>query len=58
MPENARVRVRRERPSALAWALERREFLDAYNLGVANLSEARENLTIFNELAHGEEARA
>lgn len=43
---------------ALAWALERREFLDAYNLGVANLSEARENLTIFNELAHGEEARA
>ena len=31
---------------------------NAYNLGVANLSEARENLTIFNELAHGEEARA
>ncbi|MGI5885402.1 MAG: aldo/keto reductase [Candidatus Spyradocola sp.] len=43
---------------ALAWALERREFLDVYNLGVANLSELRENVSIFNELLDGEEEGA
>lgn len=42
---------------ALEWAFARRDFIDVYNLGVANLSEARENLTIVNAL-YDQEARA
>ena len=41
-------------PGALRWAFARRDFIDVYNLGVANLSEARENLTILNGLYDGE----
>ena len=43
---------------ALAWALERRAFLDAYNLGVANLAELRENIDTFNAILEGEEEGA
>ena len=41
-------------PGALRWAFERRAFIDVYNLGVANLSEARENLAALNALYDGE----
>lgn len=41
-------------PGALRWAFQRRDFIDVYNLGVANLSEARENLSVLNALYDGE----
>ncbi len=34
---------------ALEWAVERGDFIDVYNLGVANLSELRQNLAAVND---------
>lgn len=42
-------------PGALRWAFARRDFIDVYNLGVANLSQLRENLSVLNALYDGEE---
>lgn len=42
---------------AIEWALQYHDFIDVYNLGVANMSELRQNLKIVNDYFEGLEVR-